>query len=158
MHRQFQECIEECLACMTLCNHCFDACLKEEDVKMVAECIRLTRECVDICSFAAKAMASGSPFASQIRQLCATICEAVPLNVRNMPTTMNIVKNVQNRAENVRMPAEKWLANSVHQKTTTFTAGGRFLMNKFYSAQSKSSINERLWYSFVKNKMNILGD
>jgi hypothetical protein len=31
-HEQFKECIEECLACLTECNHCYDACLKQEGV------------------------------------------------------------------------------------------------------------------------------
>lgn len=40
MHeQQFKECIEECIACLTECNHCYDACLKQEDVKMVEECL-----------------------------------------------------------------------------------------------------------------------
>ncbi|MGM0804664.1 MAG: four-helix bundle copper-binding protein [Bacillota bacterium] len=61
---------------MKECNHCFDACLNEEDVKMMAECIRLDRACADICSFAATAMSSNSPFINEICSLCAQICEA----------------------------------------------------------------------------------
>ncbi|MDA7027946.1 four-helix bundle copper-binding protein [Bacillus sp. CLL-7-23] len=75
MHEKYQECIQECLHCMQICNHCYDACLKEDNV-MMANCIRLDRECADMCGFAAKAMASNSPFASEICQLCASICEA----------------------------------------------------------------------------------
>ncbi|WP_256213022.1 four-helix bundle copper-binding protein [Bacillus sp. OV322] len=53
-----------------------DASLNEEDVKMMSSCIRMDRECADICGLAARAMQSNSPFALQICQLCAEICEA----------------------------------------------------------------------------------
>lgn len=43
---------------------------------MMSNCIRLDIECADICSFAANAMQSNSPFAEQICKLCAEICEA----------------------------------------------------------------------------------
>ncbi|MDK8643772.1 MULTISPECIES: four-helix bundle copper-binding protein [Bacillati] len=73
---QFQACIDECLACMKVCNHCYDACLKEGDSHHMADCIRLDRECADMCAFAAGAMSRNSQFAHQICQLCAEICEA----------------------------------------------------------------------------------
>lgn len=76
MNTQYEECIKACLECMEACNVCFDACLKQDDVKMMAACIRLDKDCADICAFAAKAMQTNSPFASQICQLCADICEA----------------------------------------------------------------------------------
>lgn len=74
--QSYEECIQACLECMEACNVCYDACLKEKDLAMMVDCIRLDRECADICAFAAKSMQSGSPFAKQICQLCAEICEA----------------------------------------------------------------------------------
>lgn len=107
MHEKYQECIQECLHCMQICNHCYDACLKEENVKMMADCIRLDRECADICGFAAKAMASNSPFAPEICQLCASICEACGNECKNI--TQHTVKNAPKFALNVQNYAEKWL-------------------------------------------------
>ncbi|MGG6447421.1 four-helix bundle copper-binding protein, partial [Pseudobacillus badius] len=82
MNVMYEECVKACLECMETCNVCYDACLKEEDVKMMADCIRLDRECADICAFAAKSMQTNSPFAKQICQLCADICEACGNGVR----------------------------------------------------------------------------
>lgn len=76
MNTTYEECIRACLECMEACNTCYDACLKEENLKMMASCVRIDRECADICAFAAKSMQSNSPFAHQICQLCADICEA----------------------------------------------------------------------------------
>ncbi|OCA85093.1 four-helix bundle copper-binding protein [Pseudobacillus wudalianchiensis] len=76
MNTIYEECIKACIECMEACNHCYDSCLKEEDVSMMAGCIRLDRECADICALAIKSMQSNSPFAKQICQLCADICEA----------------------------------------------------------------------------------
>ncbi|MFD2216162.1 four-helix bundle copper-binding protein [Metabacillus endolithicus] len=75
-NQQYKECIQACLECMEACNVCYSACLKEENIGMMTNCIRLDRECADICSFAAKAMQTNSPFAEQICKLCAEICEA----------------------------------------------------------------------------------
>lgn len=75
-NQMYEQCIQACLECMEACNTCYDACLREEDIAKMADCIRMDRECADICAFAAKAMQSGNPFAKQICQLCAEICEA----------------------------------------------------------------------------------
>lgn len=75
-HEKFQQCIDECLKCMQICNHCFDACLKEGHIDMMKDCIRLDRQCAEICAFAANAMSQNSPFTKQICDLCAQICEA----------------------------------------------------------------------------------
>src|SRR5690606_16214280 len=75
MHTQYEECFKACLECLEACNNCFDACLQEHDVKMMAECIRLDRECADACSHAIQAMTRNSPFAKEICELCALICE-----------------------------------------------------------------------------------
>ncbi|ULT54955.1 four-helix bundle copper-binding protein [Neobacillus drentensis] len=74
-HEQYQSVIESLHECMVACNHCFDACLEEENVRMMSKCIRLDRECADICSYLEQAIARGTPFISELAQVCATICE-----------------------------------------------------------------------------------
>lgn len=75
-HEKYQDCIEACHRCMEECEHCATACLQEDNVKMMALCIQLDRSCASICSLAEREMASGSPFAERVCQLCAEICEA----------------------------------------------------------------------------------
>ncbi|MBU8701622.1 four-helix bundle copper-binding protein [Bacillus paralicheniformis] len=72
----YEECIKACRECLEACNHCFDKCLMEEDAGMMAECIRLDRECAEMCGFALQAMTRNSPYAEDICQLCAKVCEA----------------------------------------------------------------------------------
>jgi hypothetical protein len=43
---------------------------------MMAKCIALDMDCAAICRLAAGFMARGSDFASQLCQLCATVCDA----------------------------------------------------------------------------------
>jgi hypothetical protein len=62
--------------CITAYNHCYDACLKEEHVNMMVGCIRLDRECADIFPFLAQAMGRGTPFISELAEVCAKICES----------------------------------------------------------------------------------
>ncbi|MCY9140600.1 four-helix bundle copper-binding protein [Peribacillus frigoritolerans] len=62
--------------CITACNHCYDACLKEEHINMMVECIRLDRECADIFPFLAQAMGRGTPFISELAEVCVKICES----------------------------------------------------------------------------------
>jgi hypothetical protein len=75
-HQQYQSVIESLHECMVACNHCYDAYLKEENVGMMAECIRLDRECADICAYLEQAIGRGTPFISELAQVCATICKA----------------------------------------------------------------------------------
>ena len=73
---QYESMIEALHECMVACNHCYDACLKEENVKMMVDCIRLDRECADICAYLEQAISRGTPFLSELSQVCAAICEA----------------------------------------------------------------------------------
>jgi Domain of Unknown Function (DUF326) len=73
---KYQSLIQTLHECMEACNHCYDSCLGEEDVKMMVDCIRLDRECSDMCGFLEQALVRGTPFASQLAAVCATICEA----------------------------------------------------------------------------------
>ena len=74
--QKFQSCITACSDCAVQCFQCASACLDEQDVKMLVHCIKLDRDCAAICQLAVQAMASGSEFAKQICNLCATICDA----------------------------------------------------------------------------------
>ncbi|WP_430788490.1 four-helix bundle copper-binding protein [Virgibacillus flavescens] len=75
-HEQYQSVIKSLHECMETCNHCFDACLQEDNVKMMAECIRLDRECADMCGYLEQALVRNSPFASELANVCAKMCEA----------------------------------------------------------------------------------
>ncbi|RWZ60570.1 four-helix bundle copper-binding protein [Halobacillus fulvus] len=75
-HEKYQSVIEALHRCMEACNHCYDACLKEEDVKHMADCIRLDRECADMCGFLEQALVRNTPFASELAEVCAKICQA----------------------------------------------------------------------------------
>ncbi|MEZ0612349.1 four-helix bundle copper-binding protein [Fibrella sp. WM1] len=72
----YQACIDACQACATSCDACAEACLSEQDVAMMVACIRLDRDCAKICYMAISFMASGSPHAADVCQLCAHLCEA----------------------------------------------------------------------------------
>ena len=62
--------------CMTACNHCYNACLQEEDINMMKDCIRLDRECADFCAYLAQSISRGTPFTSELANVCVEICEA----------------------------------------------------------------------------------
>lgn len=72
----YQSCIEACQACAITCDTCIAACLDEQDVKMMTACIKHDMDCSKICYLAISFMATNSPYADQICELCATICEA----------------------------------------------------------------------------------
>ncbi|CDQ41209.1 MULTISPECIES: four-helix bundle copper-binding protein [Virgibacillus] len=76
MPHQQQELISTLHECMTACNHCYNACLQEEDIKMMTTCIQLDRECADICGYVEQAITRGTPFLSELTNVCAAICEA----------------------------------------------------------------------------------
>ena len=48
MPTRYQECVDECLACMKACNFCFNACLIDDRMEPFAHCIHLTKDCADI--------------------------------------------------------------------------------------------------------------
>ncbi|MGE6716584.1 four-helix bundle copper-binding protein [Peribacillus frigoritolerans] len=75
-HENYSSVIQTLNDCITACNHCYDACLKEEHVNMMVECIRLDRECAEICSFLAQAKGRGTPFSSELAEVCVKICES----------------------------------------------------------------------------------
>ncbi|MBH0229172.1 four-helix bundle copper-binding protein [Halobacillus yeomjeoni] len=75
-HENYQKVIDALHECMEACNHCYDACLQEDDINPMAQCIRLDRECADICSYLEQALVRGTPFAAQLANVCAEICEA----------------------------------------------------------------------------------
>ena len=38
MSTRYQECVDECLACMKACNFCFNACLIDDRMEPFAHC------------------------------------------------------------------------------------------------------------------------
>jgi len=72
----YQSCMEACQACAVACDTCIAGCLHEQDVKMMAACIKLDLDCSKICTLAVGFMATNSPYAQQVCELCAIICEA----------------------------------------------------------------------------------
>ncbi|MBP3952218.1 four-helix bundle copper-binding protein [Bacillus suaedae] len=73
-HEQYQSQLDALHECMIACNHCYDACLEEDDIAMMAKCIRLDRECADICAYLEQAISRGTPFISELAEVCAKIC------------------------------------------------------------------------------------
>ena len=49
MSTRYQECVDECLACMKACNFCFNACLIDDHMEPFAHCIHLTKDCAVEC-------------------------------------------------------------------------------------------------------------
>lgn len=74
--QKYQDCIDACQDCAVSCDACAEACLSEQDVSMMVSCIRLDRDCAKICYVAVSFMASNSPHAADVCQLCAHLCEA----------------------------------------------------------------------------------
>lgn len=70
-----QQCVEACLACAAACDHCAASCLRERDVALLAQCVANDIDCAEICRFTAGAVARCSKLASDIRALCAEVCE-----------------------------------------------------------------------------------
>jgi hypothetical protein len=73
---QFQNCIDACLKCASVCNYCATSCTREDDVQMMAKCIRLDMECAAICYATAQLLSMGGTKAKEVCMLCADICEA----------------------------------------------------------------------------------
>ena len=74
-YHTYQNCIDACLLCASLCNHCASSCLQEDDVKMMAKCIQLDMECAAICYASAQLMSLGSTEATRLCSICADICD-----------------------------------------------------------------------------------
>lgn len=102
--------VDTLLACAMACEFCAASCLHEDDVKMMARCIELDRDCADICMLAAEMLTRDSMHAHKLLALCAEICEAARLNVRN--TRMTIAKHVQKLATSALKPAAHMPGNN----------------------------------------------
>lgn len=74
-YQHYQNCIDACLDCASICNYCAGACTREENVKMMALCIQLDMECSVICYAAAQLMSVESDKAQQLCEICADICD-----------------------------------------------------------------------------------
>ena len=77
--------IEACLACATACDHCASSCLKEEDPGHMRQCIALDMDCAAICILTARLIARNSPYAEQMSNLCAEVCDACATECENHP-------------------------------------------------------------------------
>lgn len=98
-NRNYQNCIEACLACFMACEECVDCCIGSDREK----CLRLCMDCAEICQLCARLMARNSSISKKICALCAGYVNYARKNVRNM--TKNIARNVPRCAENVRICA-----------------------------------------------------
>ncbi len=74
-YKDYQQCVDACANCATVCSYCAISCLKEDNVQMMAECIRMNLECAAICKAAADMMVYDSARAKDICKLCAEICD-----------------------------------------------------------------------------------
>ena len=71
--KNYQNCLEACLACMIECEKCATMCI---DMKGHEECVKVCRDCADICNLCAVLCARGSQFADALCALCVKSCEA----------------------------------------------------------------------------------
>lgn len=70
---KYDEAIEACRACASVCQQCISACLLESDVKSLVRCIELCRSCATISASAAEIFSCDSEFTQEMSSLCAEI-------------------------------------------------------------------------------------
>ena len=73
---EMQRCIENCLACATVCEQTLTHGLSKGGAHAAPELIRLLIDCADTCRMSATLMTRGSDFHRQHCALCAEICHA----------------------------------------------------------------------------------
>lgn len=76
IYNQFQECIDVCLECASICSQTTSACINSFNIKELRRCIQLTTDCADVCAVAAELMSRNSEFAERFSQLCIKTCHA----------------------------------------------------------------------------------
>jgi len=65
-------CISACNDCATACGHCFAHMAAKDSMNACPACCI---ECAALCRLCADAIARHSPFAKQLCQLCADVCD-----------------------------------------------------------------------------------
>jgi hypothetical protein len=79
IYNHFQECIDVCLECASICHQTATSCLSEANVKEFRRCIQLATDCADVCTVTAELMGRNSEFAERFSQLCVKTCNACAL-------------------------------------------------------------------------------
>ena len=74
--------LDSLMRCATECWSCASACLGEPHVQSMTDLIRNDLDCADICTFTARLVARGSPYAEELLHHCATICKACETTCR----------------------------------------------------------------------------
>ncbi len=72
MDQDTKDCMDACNLCAIDCGNCFAHMVGKESVTACPSCCI---ECSAICRLCADAIARNSPFAKQLCQLCADICD-----------------------------------------------------------------------------------
>ncbi len=76
----YQECIDACRQCVTICYQCARfSCLLEDDVKSMARCVQLDLECAVLCNAAAQVMSLNGELSNKC---CASSAKASATIVR----------------------------------------------------------------------------
>ena len=76
VYNQFQDCIDACLECASICNQCAVNCLNDSDVSKLRRCIQLATDSADVCLIVSELLSRNSEFAENFSRLCTTTCDA----------------------------------------------------------------------------------
>jgi len=76
MHDKYKACVDLCYEAAMMSDKCAFDSLQEKDVSKLVKCIELNIYCSEMCRLAARFMALGDLYVSEILKLCADICEA----------------------------------------------------------------------------------
>lgn len=81
---EMQECIDECVACYSLCEQTVQHCLEMGGKHAAPHHIRLLLDCAEICRTSAGFMLRGSDFHHRTCGVCAEVCRACEKECRSM--------------------------------------------------------------------------
>lgn len=82
---EMQRCIENCLACATVCEQTIAHCLAKGGKHAAPEHVRLLIDCAELCRTSATLMTRGSDFHRQHCALCADVCHACEESCEEFP-------------------------------------------------------------------------
>ena len=80
-----QRCIEDCLACATVCEQTIAHCLQQGGKHAAPDHIKLMIDCADMCRMSATLMTRGSDFHAKHCALCAEVCHACEESCEEFP-------------------------------------------------------------------------
>lgn len=84
LSREMQQCVDQCLACYSVCEQTIEHCLETGGRHAEARHIRTLRDCAEICRTSADFMIRSSTFHARTCAVCAEICRACERECRQM--------------------------------------------------------------------------